>query len=64
MTQRTLTAAAERTGKSVEDVKLALVTKLSGLRLLTAQEVAAAAIELLQDTHKTGDALLLEGVNI
>ncbi len=63
MTQRTLSAAAERTGKSVADVRLTLVTKLNGLRLLTAHEVARAAIDLLQDVHKTGEAILLEGVH-
>ena len=64
MTQRTLSAAAERTGKSVADVKMALVTKLTGLRLLTAQEVASAAITMLQDAEMTGFARLLEGENI
>ena len=64
MTERTLSAAAERTGKSIADVKLALATKLNGHRLLTAQEVASTAIELLLDAETTGVALLLEGVNV
>lgn len=64
MTDRTLSAAAERTGKSVADVKMALVSKLNGMRLLTAQEVASVAITMLQDAEMTGFARLLEGENI
>ena len=61
MTERTLQAAAARTGKAIDEVKTALESKLSGGRLLTADEVAEAAILFIEDPTKTGITQLLEG---
>ncbi|MEI7697298.1 MAG: SDR family oxidoreductase [Actinomycetes bacterium] len=61
MTQRTLQAAADRTGKAINEVKSTLESKLSGGRLLTADEVAVAAISFIGDSSKTGITQLLEG---
>ena len=61
MTERTLQAAADRTGKAIDEVKTALESKLSGGRLLTADEVAEAAILFIGDPTKTGITQLLEG---
>lgn len=61
MTERTLQAAAARTGKAIDEVKSALESKLSGGRLLTVDEVAEAAILFIGDPTKTGITQLLEG---
>ena len=61
MTERTLQAAADRTGKAINEVKSALESKLSGGRLLSADEVAVAAISFIGDSSKTGITQLLEG---
>ena len=61
MTARTLQAAAARTGKAIGEVKTALEAKLSGGRLLTADEVAEAAILFIADPTITGVTQLLEG---
>lgn len=61
MTARTLQAAATRTGKAIDEVKTALEAKLTGGRLLTADEVAEAAILFIKDPSKTGITQLLEG---
>ena len=61
MTERTLQAAAMRTGKSLDEVKMALESKLSGGRFLTADEVAEAAISFIGDESKSGITQLLEG---
>jgi len=61
MTQRTLQAAAERTGKGIDEVKAGLESKLIGGRLLTSDEVAEAAISFLNDEETTGVTQLLEG---
>ncbi len=61
MTARTLQAAADRTGKDINEVKSMLESKLSGGRLLTADEVADAAISFIGDSSKTGITQLLEG---
>ena len=60
MTQRSLTAAAERTGKSLEEVRSALESKLVGERFLTPEEVADAAIAFIGKSE-TGATQLLEG---
>ena len=61
MTERTLQAAATRTGKAIDEVKSALEAKLTGGRLLTADEVARAAILFIEDPSRTGITQLLEG---
>jgi hypothetical protein len=61
MTERTLKAAAARTGKAIDEVKTALEAKLSGGRLLSANEVAEAAILFIGDPTRTGITQLLEG---
>jgi len=60
MTLRSLEAAAERTGKSVEEVRQALESKLVGERFLTPKEVADAAIAFIS-SDETGVIQLLEG---
>jgi NAD(P)-dependent dehydrogenase (short-subunit alcohol dehydrogenase family) len=60
MTQRSLVAAAERTGKSITEVREALESKLIGARLLTSDEVADAAIAFI-GKNETGLTQLLEG---
>jgi hypothetical protein len=60
MTLRSLEAAAERTGKSVEEVRRALESKLVGERFLTPKEVADAAIVFIS-SDQTGVIQLLEG---
>ncbi len=60
MTQRSLVAASERTGKSVAEVRVALESKLVGERLLTPDEVADAAIAFI-GRNITGSTELLEG---
>jgi len=60
MTLRSLEAAAERTGKSVEEVRRALESKLVGERFLTTKEVADAAIAFI-GSDETGVIQLLEG---
>jgi NAD(P)-dependent dehydrogenase (short-subunit alcohol dehydrogenase family) len=60
MTQRSLEAAATRTGKSLEDVRSALESKLAGERFLTPEEVAHAAIAFI-GTTQSGLIQLLEG---
>ena len=60
MTLRSLEAAAERTGKSVEEVRQNLESKLVGERFLTPKEVADAAIAFI-GSDATGVIQLLEG---
>ena len=60
MTQRSLAAAAERTGKSLDEVRTALESKLVGERFLTPEEVADAAIAFIGKSE-TGATQLLEG---
>jgi NAD(P)-dependent dehydrogenase (short-subunit alcohol dehydrogenase family) len=60
MTQRSLEAAATRTGKSLEDVRSALESKLVGERFLTPEEVAHAAIAFI-GSNETGSIQLIEG---
>ncbi len=60
MTQRSLAAAAERTGKSLDEVRTALESKLVGERFLTPEEVADAAIAFIGKSE-TGVTQLLEG---
>lgn len=60
MTQRSLEAAALRTGKSVAQTREALESKLAGRRLLTPDEVADAAIDFIGKST-TGITQLLEG---
>jgi len=60
MTQRSLVAAAERTGKSVDEVRTALESKLVGARFLTPDEVADAAIAFIGKSE-SGVTQLLEG---
>lgn len=63
MTARSLQSAAQRTGKSVEEVRGALEAKLVGERLLTADEVADAAILFIGDKESNGITRLLEGAH-
>ena len=60
LTQRSLAAASLRTGKSIEQTREALKTTLVGERLLTADEVADAAIAFIGKST-TGITQLLEG---
>ncbi len=60
MTERSLEAAAERTGKSLDEVRSALESKLVGARFLTPEEVADAAIAFIGKSE-TGVTQLLEG---
>jgi len=62
MTQRSLTLAAQRTGKSLEVVREALESKLAGNRFLTPEEVADAAISFIGKSE-TGVIQILEGGN-
>ena len=61
MTERTIQAAAMRTGKNIDEVKMALESKLSGGRFLTCEEVAEAAISFIGAESKNGITQLLEG---
>ena len=61
MTTRSLEAAAERTGVTVAQARSALESKLSGARLLTPDEVADAAITLINSKGVTGQTQLIEG---
>lgn len=61
MTARSLEAAAQRTGKKVEEVRSALESKLSGARFLTPDEVADATIAYIYKKGVTGETQLLEG---
>ena len=61
MTERAIQAAAMRTGKNIDEVKMALESKLSGGRFLTSEEVAEAAISFIGAESKNGMTQLLEG---
>tara|TARA_B110000503_G_scaffold78039_2_gene120060 strand:+ start:5615 stop:6439 length:825 start_codon:yes stop_codon:yes gene_type:complete len=61
MTERSLRAAAERTGKDFSEVKAALEAKLPGGRFLTPSEVASAAIKFIDQPKTTGRAEILKG---
>lgn len=60
MTQRSLAAASERTGKSIAQMRQALESKLVGERLLTPDEVADVAITFIGNSV-TGSIQLLKG---
>ena len=61
MTQRSLKAAASRTGKDFDEVKSLLLAKLPGGRLLTPQEVAQVAISFIDQPEKNGLAQIVRG---
>ena len=61
MTQRSLQAAASRTGKDFDEVKSLLLAKLPGGRLLTPQEVAQVAISFIDQPEKNGLAQIVKG---
>jgi NAD(P)-dependent dehydrogenase (short-subunit alcohol dehydrogenase family) len=60
--QRSVDAAAARTGKSVEETRALLAAKQPAGRVLTPEEVATAVLAYLGDDI-TGETKLLDGTN-
>lgn len=61
MTQRSLQAAALRTGKTFDEVKAALLSKIPGGRFLSVDEVAKAAISFIALPDQTGQTQIVKG---
>lgn len=62
MMQRSVEAAAARTGKSVDEVRTTLASRQPGGRVLTPEEVASAVISYLS-VDTSGEAKYLDGSN-
>jgi NAD(P)-dependent dehydrogenase (short-subunit alcohol dehydrogenase family) len=62
MMQRSVEAAAARTGKSVDDVRTTLASRQPGGRVLTPEEVASAVVSYL-NVDTSGEAKYLDGSN-
>jgi NAD(P)-dependent dehydrogenase (short-subunit alcohol dehydrogenase family) len=62
MMQRSVEAAAARTGKSVDEVRTTLASRQPGGRVLTPEEVASAVVSYLS-VDTSGEAKYLDGSN-
>jgi len=62
MMQRSVEAAAARTGKSVDEVRTTLASRQPGGRVLTPEEVASAVVSYL-NVDTSGEAKYLDGSN-